>query len=273
MIYPLAVFGNPIAHSRSPEIHEKFAEQHGLEINYDRILVPVKNFDTCASEFLESGGKGFNITAPFKHDAFRFSAIRSKSAELAQAVNTVSTREGVIYGDNTDGAGLRQDMSINLGWTIEGKKILMLGAGGAASGVVGDLLAANPKSFHILNRTLSKAKTIIDLHQDYRLRAIAIPDTNYDIIINATSAAFKGEKLDLPPSIFSKKSCCYDLTYGKEANRTPFLIRSKEFGVASVADGLGMLVEQAAQAFEIWFGINVLTRPVIASLRETNVFS
>ena len=109
MIYRLAVFGNPIAHSRSPEIHEKFAEQHCFEINYDRILVPVKNFDTYASEFLESGGKGFNITAPFKHDAFRFSAIRSKSAELAQAVNTVSIREGVIYGDNTDGVGLRQD--------------------------------------------------------------------------------------------------------------------------------------------------------------------
>ncbi|RPG49020.1 MAG: shikimate dehydrogenase [Gammaproteobacteria bacterium TMED1] len=273
MKYQLAVLGNPIAHSRSPEIHKKFAEQHRLEVSFDRILVPFNSFDNCASDFIQSGGKGFNVTAPCKQDAFRFSVTHSKAAELAQAVNTISTRDGVIHGDNTDGAGLKQDIIVNLGWTIEGKKILMLGAGGAASGVVGDLLASNPNSLHILNRTFNKAQAIERLHSDHRLTAITTLDMTYDLIINATSAAFNDERLDLPPSILCDSSCCYDLTYGRKVNETPFLIWSKGLGVTSVSDGLGMLVEQAAQAFEIWFGRNVLTAPVIESMRENGTTS
>ena len=273
MIYQLAVFGNPIAHSRSPEIHKKFAEQHCLEVSYERILVPINQFTTCASNFFERGGTGFNVTAPCKHDAFRFSVECSRAAELAQSVNTISRREGVIYGDNTDGVGLRQDIIVNLGWKIEGKKILMLGAGGAASGVVGDLLASNPSSLHIFNRTPANAQAIAKLHVDYRLKAITTLDTSYDIIINATSAASNEKTLDLPASILTDESCCYDLTYGRKADQTPFLIWSKGLGVTSVADGLGMLVEQAARAFEIWFGETVSTAPVIESIRRNDALS
>ena len=267
MKHKLAVLGNPIAHSRSPEIHKKFAEQHRLEVSCERILVPSKRFENHALEFFKSGGQGFNITAPCKQDAFRLSATCSKAAELAQAVNTISRRDGVIHGDNTDGAGLRQDILVNLGWEIENKNVLLLGAGGAASGVVGDLLSSNPNSLHIFNRTFTKAKAIEKVHSDPRLAAITYLDRSYDLIINATSAAVNDEKLDLPPSILSDKSCCYDLTYGRKANETPFLIWTKGLGVTSLADGLGMLVEQAAQAFEIWFSKTVSTAPVIEAIR------
>ena len=268
-MYQLAVFGNPIAHSKSPEIHQLFAAQHGLDISCERILVPTNDFEQCANAFLDSGGVGFNITAPCKQDAFDFSVQHSKAATLARAVNTISVRDGVIHGDNTDGAGLTNDIQNNLGWSIKDKSILILGAGGAVSGVVGDVLLSGPSMLHILNRTLRKAQEIEQIHGDKRLRAITTPDHAYDVIINATSAGLKGEPLELPASIVSEASRCYDMTYGisKSKATTPFLSWSEDQGADDIADGLGMLVEQAAQGFKIWFGVDVETASVIEALR------
>ena len=267
----LAVFGNPIAHSRSPEIHQYFAAQHAFEISCERVLVPVNGFGEYVSKFIDSGGEGFNITAPCKQDAFTFSAKLSEPALLARAVNTISVRDGVIWGYNTDGIGLTNDITNNLGWSIDDKKILILGAGGAVSGVTSGLLSCAPKKLHILNRTFSKAQKIEQVHGDKRLKAIVNPESGYDIIINATSAALKGESLDIPPSIVTDESRCYDMTYGISSGMatTPFLSWSRKRGVTDIADGLGMLVEQAAQAFKIWFSVDVETRSVIRALRSS----
>ena len=267
----LAVFGNPIAHSRSPEIHQHFAAQHAFEISCERILVPANGFEEYVRKFINSGGEGFNITAPYKQDAFGFSAQLSEPASLARAVNTISIRDGVIWGDNTDGIGLTNAITNNLGWSIDDKKVLLLGAGGAVSGVTSDLLSCAPKKLHILNRTLSKAQEIEQIHGDKRLKAIVRPESGYDIIINATSAGLKGELLDIPTSIVTDKSCCYDMTYGISSGvaTTPFLSWSSKQGAMDIADGLGMLVEQAAQAFKIWFSVDVETRSVIEALRST----
>ena len=263
-MHQLAVFGNPISHSRSPEIHQLFAKQHGLEIDYEPVIVPPGEFVRYAEQFLEGGAKGFNITVPYKNDAYHFAEQCSNAAVLAEAVNTISVREGVIYGDNTDGAGLMKDISDNLGWTIKDKKVLVLGAGGAVSGVISNLLAGAPSTVEILNRTVSKAVAIVEKHSDPRVRAIETPSDAYDVIINGTSVALQGASLDLPTSIITPKSCCYDMSYGNSV----FLSWCADSGVSQLADGLGMLVEQAALAFNIWFDLQVETAGVIAALRQ-----
>lgn len=263
-MHQLAVFGNPIAHSRSPEIHQLFAKQHGLEIAYEPILVPPGEFARYAQRYLERGAKGFNITVPHKADAYHFAEQCSKAAVLAEAVNTISISEGVIYGDNTDGAGLMKDISDNLGWTLQDKKILVLGAGGAVSGVVSNLLGGAPRIVEILNRTVSKAVAIVERQNDSRVRAIEMPGDAYDVIINGTSIALQGTMLDLPSSIVTTESCCYDMSYGN----TAFLGWCADLGVSRLADGLGMLVEQAALAFNIWFDLPVETIDVIATLKQ-----
>lgn len=263
-MHQLAVFGNPVAHARSPEIHQLFAKQHGIELNYERILVPPGEFEGYARRYLEGGAKGFNITVPYKADAHRFAEQCSEAAVLAQAVNTISIRQGVIHGDNTDGAGLMKDISGNLGWTLRDKKVLVLGAGGAVSGVVSNLLGAAPRTVEILNRTATKAIAIVEQHDDPRLCAIETPSDAYDVIINGTSVALQGTNLDLPTSIVSADCCCYDMSYGDSA----FLRWCADLGASRLADGLGMLVEQAALGFNIWFDLPVRTSDVIAALRN-----
>ena len=267
-MHQLAAFGNPIAHSRSPQIHLLFAEQRGLSIKYERVLVPIGEFDSYARDFIAQGGRGFSITAPFKNDAYRFVQRHSKAAAIAEAVNTISIgKDGMTVGDNTDGAGLMGDIIANLKWSVTDKRILILGAGGAVQGVVGDVLAGLPASVDIYNRTASKADHIVQRRRDERLRAVAYNalGSAYDLIVNGTSASLQGKTLALPASIISADTCCYDMSYGN----SPFLNWCRGQGASETTDGLGMLVEQAALAFKVWFDVSVETNIVIETLRGT----
>ncbi len=267
MTVRLAVLGNPIEHSRSPEIHGLFAEQTGIELDYQKVLVPEGGFVSVADKFLVDG-LGFNVTLPCKHDAFEFVAEKTRAADQAQAVNTVVKRDDTTIGDNTDGPGLVRDITRNLGWTIQGRKILILGAGGAVSGVLGSLLDEGPEAIQIYNRTAEKATALADRFNDSRLGAVdkASLEASYPLIINGTSAGLMGESLDLPESIIGSGSQCYDMVYGPEI--TMFNRWCLESG-GETADGLGMLVEQAALAFKVWFDQDVKTGPVIQSLRAS----
>lgn len=268
----LAVFGNPISHSRSPEIHLQFAKQHGLSVDYERLLVPVDDFHRYASNFLAEGGRGFNVTVPFKQDAFRFVTLASHAANVAQSVNTVSVSdEGTVAGDNTDGAGLVADLIENLGWSLREKKILVLGAGGAVRGVLTSMLACNPKRIHIFNRTRQRAEEVVKHFSDARPDVpLTTADATtagapFDVIINGTSAGLKGMVPELPGGAVGPETQCYDMSYG--SSETPFLAWARQSGAGSCADGLGMLVEQAARSFEIWFDCTVSTLPVIQQMR------
>ena len=269
MIEPrLAVLGRPIEHSRSPEIHEQFAAQCGFSLSYEKILVAEGEFDHAATEFLKSG-IGFNVTVPCKHEAWQFVDESSRAADIARAVNTVSINDGKTSGANTDGEGLVADIVHNLGWDIEGKGLLVLGAGGAVSGVLSSLLDENPAAIHLYNRTAEKAAVLANRISDARLKVVSRDafDEGYSLIINGTSAGLSGELIDLPGHIVGTDSCCYDMVYGPGA--TTFNSWCKEQTTCSVADGLGMLVEQAALAFNIWFDREVQTAPVIANLRSS----
>ena len=266
MTFQLAVFGNPIAHSRSPEIHRLFGELTGIQLTYDRILVPVDGFEETAGAFMSSG-HGFNVTVPCKQAAYRWVEKRSERAELAQAVNTVyRDADGRIAGDTTDGRGLLQDLQVNLGWEIAGRKVLVLGAGGAVGSVLHDLMAEGPRSLHLWNRTHSRAVSLAERLPD----AVTAVDTEaletgYDLIINGTSAGLSGDALSLPETLISAGTCCYDMVYSRQS--TPFNAWCEAMGARTVKDGLGMLVEQAALAFEIWFGVRPETSGVIRQFR------
>ena len=266
----LAVFGYPIAHSRSPGIHHLFARQSGIELSYERILVQEGEFLTVALEFIESGGIGFNVTLPCKGDAWEFADQSSPSANRCKAVNTVSIdSEGLTFGNNTDGPGLVRDLVDNLGWDIADKRVLVLGAGGAVRGVLWDLLQASPRSIHLYNRTASKALDLENQMKDDRLVSTEADDLEgmYDLIINGTSAGLKAEVPDLPVRILGPNSRCYDMVYGPSV--TSFNAWCLERAGCEVADGLGMLVEQAALSFEIWFSTIPGTKEVISSLRKS----
>ncbi len=270
----LAVFGNPISHSRSPEIHLQFAAQHGLSIEYKRLLVPVDEFDQYAANFLAEGGRGFNVTVPFKQDAFRFVTLASLAANVAQSVNTVSVNdEGTVVGDNTDGAGLVTDLVDNLGWSLQGRKILVLGAGGAVRGVLTSMLACDPDWIYIFNRTRHRAEEVVahfaNVRPDVRLSTAdaTIAGAPFDVIVNGTSAGLKGGVPELPDGAVGPETQCYDMSY--RSGETPFLAWARQSGAGSCADGLGMLVEQAARSFEIWFDRTVSTLPVIQQMRMT----
>lgn len=270
-----AVFGNPIAHSKSPIIHAAFAKQTGEDIAYARQLVEEGKFVEAAGDFFAAGGCGLNITVPFKLDAFAFADQLTERAKLAGAVNTLKKMPaGKILGDNTDGAGLLRDITQNLGWKLAGKRVLVLGAGGAVRGVIAPLLAENPQRIVIANRTLSKAEELVQLFNSgkhtqesktLRASSLQIHARPFDVVINATSASLGGEMLELSPTVLAPNACCYDMMYGKEL--TPFLQWAKSHG-AEVADGLGMLVEQAAESFYLWRGVMPGTVPVIVSLRN-----
>lgn len=264
-----AVFGNPIAHSKSPLIHAAFAAATSQAMRYEARLAAVDGFKQAISDFVAVGGKGANVTVPFKEEAFRLSTRLSERAARAGAVNTLTFRDGEIFGDNTDGAGLVRDITANLGCTLTGKRILLLGAGGASRGVIAPLLAAQPAALFIANRTAAKAELLADAFAD-----MAPVDAGnfakaggkcFDVVINATSASLSGEAVPLPSGVFAPGALAYDMMYGK--GETPFLQLAREQGAARCADGLGMLVEQAAEAFFIWRGVRPATGELLAELR------
>ena len=265
-----AVFGNPIKHSKSPLIHGLFAEQCAQQMQYRAVRVELDGFALAAQRFFDSGGAGLNITVPFKQDAFRFAHRLSDRAMRAGAVNTLSRAEdGAIEGDNTDGIGLVRDMIANLGWVVQGLRVLVLGAGGAARGVLEPLLRERPRELLVVNRTPARASQLATEFSDIApLEGGAydlIGERQFDLIINATSAGLSGEMPELPSSLLTERSCCYDMVYGAEP--TPFMRWSAHHAAWAVADGLGMLVEQAAQSFYIWRQVRPETRPVINQLR------
>ncbi len=266
-----AVFGNPIKHSRSPQIHSAFAEQTGQDINYVSTLFETDQFQSAASNFFNNGGKGLNITVPFKQDAFSFADELSERARRAGAVNTlIHQNNGLVLGDNTDGIGLVRDISANLGWAIEGKKVLLVGAGGAAMGVLEPLLQKHPALIVITNRTVSKAQKLASDFADLgNIKGCGFDELtdsgHFDLIINGTSASLAGEIAPLPNSVLTAKSQGYDMMYAAEP--TPFMYWMNEQGAQQTADGLGMLVEQAAEAFTRWRGVRPQTASVIQSIR------
>ncbi len=266
------VFGNPIKHSRSPRIHAAFAEQTGQRLSYRAQLVELGGFVAAAREFFESGGKGCNITVPFKLDAFAFANELSGRARRAGAANTLALQtDGSIYGDNTDGVGLVRDIEQNLAWEVHDKRVLIVGAGGAVRGILEPLLRRHPSLLLIVNRTVEKAQQLAREFSDLGdVRACcfdALIGNQFDLVINATSTGLRGESLPLPSNLLARGCCCYDMSYGAEP--TPFMRWAACEAAWAVADGLGMLVEQAAEAFCIWRGVRPLTRPVIDMLRTS----
>lgn len=262
-----AVIGNPIAHSKSPLIHAAFAKQTNQDISYERILAPIDGFEATVKDLITQGFKGVNVTVPFKFEAYKICDSLSAQAisSGSGAVNTLTfLNNGKIHGDNTDGVGLHNDIVQNLGFSIADKHILILGAGGAAHGVLNSLLGAS--SIMIANRTPERALELAMGIQDCEARASTFESLEkpYDLIVNATSAGLTDTALPIPDIIFSKNSLAYDMMYGRE---TPFMGQARAAG-AQVADGLGMLVEQAAETFYIWRGVRPQTAPVIAELRN-----
>lgn len=264
-----AVFGNPIAHSKSPQIHTLFAQQTGQDLRYEAVLAPIDGFERSVRDFIASGGNGANVTVPFKEEAFRLATQLTTRAKAAGAVNTLLFAEDVVVGDNTDGAGLAHDITYNLNAKIEGKRILLLGAGGAARGVILPLLDHAPAALVIANRTADKARKLADSFAAEAHGIIAsstfeqLVTQSFDLVINATSAGLDNAELPLPDSLFAPGCLAYEMVYGRE---TPFMVQARRAG-ARVADGLGMLVEQAAEAFFVWRGVRPDTAAVFADLR------
>ena len=262
------VIGNPVAHSKSPEIHAEFARQTGEDIEYVRVLAPVAGFAAEVERFRAGGGRGLNVTLPFKEEAFRLAGVCSERARAALAVNTLRFDPTAVFGDNTDGAGLVRDIRENLGIQLEARRVLLLGAGGAARGVIAPILAARPAGVTIANRTVARAEVLAGV---FGVPVIAsgfdaLAGNSFDVVINATSASLSGELLPLPRGVFAAGALAYDMMYGK--GRTAFLQRALREGAAVAADGLGMLVEQAAESFFLWRGVRPRTAPVLASLRN-----
>ena len=285
------VIGNPIAHSKSPQIHAAFARQTGEAIVYERLLAPIDGFVASVQEFIAAGGRGANVTVPFKLEAFALADSLSERATAAGAVNTLCfDRDGdrvSIVGDNTDGVGLVRDIVINAGVAVAGARVLLLGAGGAARGVILPLLAESPAQLVIANRTLARAEELVAQFAEaaasastaasmsgsvtpspssVQLSASRFEDLtgSFDIIINATSASLSSELPPVPASVFAAGGFAYDMMYG--AQPTVFMQMAALAG-ASVRDGLGMLVEQAAESFHVWRGVRPDTMPVYRELR------
>jgi shikimate dehydrogenase len=264
-----AVFGNPISHSQSPRIHALFAAQTGQAMSYEALLAPVEGFATAVQLFIGAGGKGANVTVPFKEEAFRLAKTLTPRAQAAGAVNTLTFDGEAIAGDNTDGAGLVRDLKANLGFDLAGKRILLLGAGGAARGVILPLLQEQPAVLTLANRTEEKA---FRLALEFAGQATTLPEAcgfgqltgkTFDLVINATSAGLSDTALPLPSRLFAPRGLAYEMVYGRQ---TPFIQQAKAEG-CRFADGLGMLVEQAAEAFHLWHGMRPATGPVLAALR------
>ncbi|MCP5267724.1 MAG: shikimate dehydrogenase [Zoogloeaceae bacterium] len=264
------VFGNPISHSKSPAIHNRFALQTGENLHYEARLAPIDGFVASVQAFIAEGGRGANVTVPFKEEAFRLCHELTPRAQLAGAVNTLSFAGKRIVGDNTDGAGLVRDLLSNLNTPLAGRRLLLLGAGGAARGAIGPLLEQTPASLFIANRTASKAAGLAQHFSALgNVQGGAYQDLagqQFEIVINATSASLGGNVPPLPEDVFAPDALAYDMMYGK--TDTPFIAMARAAGVTRLADGLGMLVEQAAEAFLVWRHIRPETAAVLDTLRH-----
>lgn len=263
-----AVFGNPIAHSRSPDIHLEFSKQEGVNISYEKILLPIDGFAAGVREQLQQGLSGANVTVPFKLDAYDFADELSERARTAGAVNTLVVGEdGSVFGDNSDGLGLMNDIEQQQGVSIQGKSVLVVGAGGAVRGILQPLLERQPNQVVLTNRTLSKAE---ELAASFGLQAQSLLDASthhYDIIINGTSTGLSQAALPLANKCFEQCELAYDMVYGAEP--TAFMQQAQLAGAKHVADGLGMLVGQAAVSYQWWRGFMPETQSVLTQLRAS----
>jgi shikimate dehydrogenase len=258
-----AVVGNPVAHSRSPQIHAEFARATGQNMEYGRIEAPLDGFERTVDEFHSQGGKGLNVTLPFKEAAFRHCGRVSPRAQAAQVVNTLVFSGQELFGDTTDGVGLVTDLTRNLSFLLKGKQVLLMGAGGAAQGVVRSLLDAGVARLLIANRTLSRAQALAARYGVAASSYEALDGQAFDLVVNATSAGLTNQAPTLPRSVFKAGALAYDMVYGRD---TPFLAQARAAG-ARACDGLGMLVEQAAESFLVWRGVRPDTRGVLEGLR------
>ncbi len=273
MIDQYAVIGNPVAHSQSPRIHAEFARQTGQELIYSALLAPLDGFGDAVRAFRERGGKGLNVTLPFKQQAWQLADRHEGFALQAGAVNTLKFEGGTAIGHNTDGIGLVRDLRDNLRCALRGKRVLLMGAGGASYGVMEPLLREQPQCLVVANRTLGKAVEMVGHFEKFQSLAIEglaargygeLAGSRFDVLINATSAGLAGAMPQLPESVFAAGAVAYDMVYGTD---TPFLRYARAHGARSV-DGIGMLVEQAAESFFIWHGVRPQTAPVIALLSK-----
>lgn len=264
-----AVIGNPIAHSKSPAIHAAFARQCGQDLSYEAILGPLDGFRGAVTAFRQAGGRGMNVTVPFKLEALELADRPTERARLAGAVNTLRFDSDGIFADNTDGIGLVRDIRDRLGFPLRGKCILILGAGAAARGVILPLLEEVPAQLAIANRSVDKAEALRTQFASFGdLRVGGFGDFaggSFDLVINATSASLGAQSLQLPEGLFASGALAYDMVYGKGG--TPFMVDARRLGAARVADGLGMLVAQAAESFFLWRGVRPDTAPVMAMLQ------
>ena len=264
-----AVVGNPVDHSRSPLIHAAFAHQTGEDLEYGRLLAPLDGFAPTVEAFRGAGGRGVNVTVPFKEQAYKLADVRSDRAEAAGAANTLRFDPGVIFGDNTDGIGLVRDLRDHLACDIRLRRVLLLGAGGAARGVLGPLLAERPASVTVANRNVARALELAERFGPV-VRGCgydALPGQRFDLVINATSASLAGQLPPLPPGLWAPGALAYDMMYGQDP--TPFMQRAAQDGAERIFDGLGMLVEQAAESYFIWRGVRPETADIRAILRAS----
>jgi len=267
-----AVIGNPVAHSKSPLIHSEFARETAQDVSYGVVFAEIDAFEAEAARFRAAGGRGLNVTVPFKHRAFALSQKRTPRAEQALSVNTLAFADDVIYGDTTDGVGLVRDLTSNLQCVLRGRRVLLMGAGGASYGVCGPLLDQMPARLVIANRTVEKAAALCEHFSRVHPNPAPLSAMQYeglagecfDVVINATSAGLTGEMPALPDGIFDSGALAYDMVYGRI---TPFMAFADAQG-ATTADGTGMLVEQAAESFHVWRGVRPDTAALIAQLRR-----
>lgn len=267
-----AVIGHPIAHSRSPLIHQAFAAQFGIALQYERVEAPLDGFAATVARLREAGCDGLNVTLPFKPEALQLAELTSERALLAGAANTLGwDGAGRLWADNTDGLGLVRDIEQGAGWPLAGREILLLGAGGASSGCLGPLIEARPARLSVWNRSAAKAEALVERHralaaaQGVSLQATMRLDGGFDAVINGTSAALGGDSLSLPDGLLRPDGLALDMVYGAAAE--PFLDWARAQGAGHGRDGLGMLVEQAAEAFERWHGRRPDSAAVLAQLR------
>jgi shikimate dehydrogenase len=263
-----AVIGNPIEHSRSPQIHAAFAEQTGEDIRYERILGDLKGFENDVAAFLASGGRGLNVTVPFKERAFALANSLSERAAAAGAVNTLIAVDDGVLGDNTDGVGLVRDLACNHRFDLRGARVLLLGAGGAVRGVLFPLLDERPGRLVIANRTPAKARALAEAVAEGAVLGCGLDELagqRFDLIINGTAAGLEAKVPAIPDDCLAQGGWTYDMLYGPAP--TAFVAWGRDHGAARALDGLGMLVEQAAESFRLWRGVQPDTGPVIESLR------
>ena len=273
------VIGNPIAHSKSPQIHARFAALTAQEMHYDRQLVPLEGFAAALQAFISSGVRGCNVTVPFKFEAFAAAAQASARAQLARAANTLVFKDGLVLADNTDGLGLVRDIQVNAGQSLAGRDVLLLGAGGAAAGVLAPLLQAGPRRLVVMNRTVSKAQDLVQRHRDHpsmadslaqtELTALGLQDDagSFDVVINATASSLNGADIPIGAGALQPAALVYDMMYGPAAKT--FLDWAAAHG-ARTRDGLGMLVEQAAESFLLWRGVRPPSAQVLNEMRDAS---